>query len=417
MGGVTDATVAHADSSSSARAERMRGIVVIVIAFLGMILSMPTVIGYSIGVFMLSLESSEGWDRANVSLAMTFFSIVMFLMSALAGRLADAVGAARAGGASMLAFGLALVIGSRLVDSVEGLWLFYAVAAVAGIATTPVVLLRPVAANFSARRGIAMGVVLCGVGLGAALVPQFATFVVSREGWRDGYAAFGVAAIVFAPVLWLALREGAAEQAAKNTIGEVASTGGPSLKTAFKEGRFWLLSTISLMGMLGLSGFVSHLIPLARDQGMGAAEAAGVASVLGISSIVGRIGTGLALDRVPGKFVGIAVFSIGATGMLLLASKQVDPLFAAMMIGLTLGAEVDLLAYLVSRYYGLRAFAAIFGWNYGMLSIGALASPIMFALLQQSAGTYSGALFAAATALSFAAFGCLFLGQYARQEE
>jgi hypothetical protein len=123
----------------------------------------------------------------------------------------------------------------------------------------------------------------------------------------------------------------------------------PSLKEALKEGRFWLLLSISLLGMLGLSGFVSHLIPLARDQGMDVGEAATVASILGISSIIGRIGTGFTLDRVPGKFVSVGVFSIGAAGVLLLASEQIDPVFAAMMLGLTLGAEVDLLTYLVSR--------------------------------------------------------------------
>jgi MFS family permease len=104
----------------------------------------------------------------------------MFLMSAIAGRIEDTVGAVRAAGASMLAFGIAFVAGSRLIESIEELWLLYAIAAVGGIATTPVGLLRPVAANFSARRGLAMGIVLCGVGLGAARVPQCATIVVAK---------------------------------------------------------------------------------------------------------------------------------------------------------------------------------------------------------------------------------------------
>ena len=44
-------------------------------------------------------------------------------------------------------------------------------------------------------------------------------------------------------------------------------------------------------------------------------------------------------------------------------------LIAAPLVGLGLGAEVDLVAYLSSRYFGLRSYGAIFGWIWAVFSV------------------------------------------------
>jgi hypothetical protein len=54
---------------------------------------------------------------------------------------------------------------------------------------------------------------------------------------------------------------------------------------------------------------------------------------------------------------GMAILWFGNTGNIALG--------AAFLVGLGMGAESDITAYLVSRYFGLRAFGTAFGHAFG----------------------------------------------------
>ena len=82
------------------------------------------------------------------------------------------------------------------------------------------------------------------------------------------------------------------------------------------------------------------------------------------------------------------------------------------LIGAAAGAEFDILAYLVSRYFGLRAYAKIFGALSGTITLGSGMSPFIYGPILDSAGGYSTLLLVCAIAAAFGSSLMLSLGAY-----
>jgi MFS family permease len=121
---------------------------------------------------------------------------------------------------------------------------------------------------------------------------------------------------------------------------------------------------------------VVHMMPLLRDAGLALPQAAGIASPIGVGVILGRVLIGWAIDRIFAPYIACLVFIATACGCVLLnlGGAQAAPV-AAFLIGFALGAEIDLIAYLTVRDFGLRNCGFIYGSIYSMFSIGAAAGP------------------------------------------
>jgi MFS family permease len=146
---------------------------------------------------------------------------------------------------------------------------------------------------------------------------------------------------------------------------------------------------------------------------MSAAAAAELASLIGLAAIVGRIVTGLTLDWIDRSLPGLLFLCIGGLGVMLLALFGVRfSVVAVLLIGFVVGSEIDLMAYFVSRYFGLRAHAAIFGWNYGMVALGSSIAPLVVGMLRDQRGNYVLGLTMCAASLAIAGFFCAVLGRY-----
>ena len=154
---------------------------------------------------------------------------------------------------------------------------------------------------------------------------------------------------------------------------------------------------------LGVGGLVVHFVPFFTDLGADVVRAAQIASILGLSSVVGRIGVGMLLDRMPAPFVALGALVIAAFGVLLLYlfGLQFAP-FAVALVGLAAGAEVDLVAYLCSRQFGTRAYGTIYGWQYSVFVMGYGFSPFLVGLSRDHFGNYDLALLVSASSVGLA---------------
>jgi predicted MFS family arabinose efflux permease len=95
--------------------------------------------------------------------------------------------------------------------------------------------------------------------------------------------------------------------------------------------------------------------------------------------VVGRLGTGVLLDRFAANWVGATVFLLPILSCALLLFDGTNPLsqsVAAAIFGLTVGAEVDVIAYLVSRHFGLKHFGVFSGAMIGALALGVAFGPL-----------------------------------------
>lgn len=130
-----------------------------------------------------------------------------------------------------------------------------------------------------------------------------------------------------------------------------------------------------------------------RDAGLSPAAAAQIASLMGIGVIIGRVCIGWIIDRLFAPHVAAAIFTITAGGCALLAYGGIEhaPL-AAFLSGFCLGAEVDLLAYLTARYFGLRNYGFLYATIYAFFWISMAAGPALAGKLYDRFGNYHIAL-------------------------
>ena len=378
-------------------------------AAIGLSAGMTATLFYSLGTFIPSLEAEFGWSRGDISLAVTLMTLAVFVSGSAAGRICDRYGAANVGAGSLIAYALGVVLLVATAGSIHLFWALYAVIALLGVGSTPIVLVRPIAAAFEKQRGLALGIALTGAGLAGFWVPQLVAAVTEAAGWRAAYLALAAIATAAAPIVWFGFRS--VPQGRKADPSE-AAVSGMTAAEARRTGRFWLLTVISFAMAAGLGGVVVHLVPLFRDLGADPLAAAGTASLVGLSSVVGRLGIGLLLDRFPAAIVSLAVLALAAVGIALL---RLDGLamgaFAAILLGMAAGAEIDLLAYLTALHFGQRQYGAIYGWQYSVFALGYGLSPFALGKMRDASGDYGTALLVSGLLVGLAALLMLGLRQ------
>lgn len=374
----------------------------VVSAVIGLTTSMNAVMIYSFGSFIDPLNRQFGWDRGSLSLAVSVLTFGVFLSGPIAGKLADRFGAASVGALSLFAYGAAVLAMSLTLTSLPGFLLAYLLIAILGVGSTPIVLVRPITAGFDKRRGLALGIALTGAGLAGFWVPNAVTEAITGFGWQAGYWVIAAAAMVAAPIVWFGFRP-AERRAIASGPSRPAETG-LTLVEARRTPAFWFATLLAVTMALGVGGLIVHLIPLFKDLGADARTAARMASVIGIASAIGRLLIGAALDRFNARLVATVVLLIGAAGIALIGLGGLGTgVVAVALIGLLLGAELDLLAYMASRLFGQKAFGAIYGWFYSMYSIGFGLSPYLIGVSREAFGSYDPALIGSVAFLAIAA--------------
>jgi MFS family permease len=256
--------------------------------------------------------------------------------------------------------------------------------ALLGVGTTPPGFARIVTARFDAGRGLALGCMISGLGIMAISGPIWATWVIQQGGWRAGYGVIaGLVLLLGGGGLWLVHGDRAAHPAPPVRAALDAASGSSALRRPL----FWVMLVGFVAPALFGGGYLLHLISLLTERGIAPATAARVQSLIGVAVLCGRLGSGWALDRFPAPRVAAAAFTVSALGCaLLLQSNLALMSVAALAIGLTIGAELDILAYFVSRYFGLAGFGRLYGLAYGCLIIAGGTSPVLIAWLARLGG-------------------------------
>lgn len=375
----------------------------------------------ALGLFIVPFGLEFGWDRSEVSLALTLFTASLAVSLPAVGRLVDRYGARRVLLPSVVVFGGLLASIPLLVTRLWQLYLVFVLIGSIAAGANALPYLRIIGAWFNRRRGLAFGLAMTGGGLGYAYVPLLLQYLIADHGWRSGYSALALLVLLLAlPLIAFVLKDSPGDlrlHADGDTrvpaAADDATTGlvpGAALRTA----RFWSLFVAFGCVALSLYGCLAHLVPMLADRGMSAMRAAMAASALGITITVSRALVGYLLDRLFAPRVAMVCFVCSALGLVLLATGAIDTraFAAAALVGLSIGAEIDLLAYLVSRYFGLRHFGTIYGFMFAAFLLGTALGPLGYAVLYQSTGSYVLMLWIAVLLMVCAAAIMAFLPAY-----
>lgn len=378
----------------------------VLVAFVGLSLSYAMFTVFSFGTFVGPLENEFGWSRQALALGLTITNITIVIASPLLGGIIDKFGVRRVMLTSIILMGLAVAGMSQIGPHLWQFYALYLLIPLLGAGTLPLSYSRVMITWFSRRRGLALGIALSGFGVGAATIPPLAQWLIDSVGWRDAYLAFAAGILLInLPLTWWLLREhpGAGELAAEVDGNEREADHnssanpryGMTFLQALKKRSFWLVITSFLLVGIGITSIIAHLIPILIGRGLSPETAAYCMSSLGIGLIVGRLASGYLMDRyfapyiaalfLSGLLVGILILASGATGSLVFV--------AAILVGLATGSEISEIAYIVSRYFGVRAFGLIYGVMFAAFQLGSAFGAPALAAYYDRHGHYTGALY------------------------
>lgn len=388
---------------------------IVAVSAIGVSASAGTVVVYAFAVFLKPLTQEFHWTRSQVSLAVSLLNLMVCLGSPVAGRIVDRVGGRRMILPSIALLGATLVSLSFLTGHLWNLYLLYSLAGLVGLGSTSLTYSRVVAGWFDDRRGLALGLTASGIGIGSFVVPPLAQAVISASGWRQGYFVLGVIMFLVPLPLQALFLHDAPRAARPEPHDHPQSSAG-----AFRTRVFWQMLIQFFLVSACVNGAVSHLAALLTDRGTPPQAAALAISVFGVSGFAGRIFTGYLVDRFFAPYVMVVMFGGAAIALLLLAGGATGPLatLAAVLMGFGVGAEADVMPYLVSRYFGLRALGELFGYLFSAYTLGVAVGPLLMGAGFDSTGSYTRPLTILAIALLAATAATLTLPGYteARQK-
>jgi MFS family permease len=367
---------------------------------------------YTLGVFVKPVSAEFGWTREAVQWGFAVQMFGMVVVGWLFGLAVDRYGARRVALLSQVGLAVALAGLSLVGDSLVHWYAAWFLVALLGAGTSPITWTRGIAGWFDRARGAALGLGLLGTGITGLVAPPLVTAIVEAYGWRAGYLALGASVILIAlPLIWWLFRD--REQAA--TAAPLALEG-VSRAGAFRNYRFWVMLVVFALVTFGVGGLIPSLVPLLTDRGLTPAEAAGYASLAGLAVIVGRVAAGFLLDRFWAPAVAVGFLVLPAASCLVLAQGGVQsPVvigLAAAFAGLAAGAEFDLVAFMVTRYFGMRHYGVIYAVQLvGLLFAGGLAPPL-FGRIYDTTGSYDAMLLACAAIFILSPLLLLTLGRY-----
>src|SRR5580693_2803968 len=333
---------------------------VVLAACLGVMAGFGSLFVYTFSVFVKPLAAEFGWSREAISSGFAIAAVTLGVISPLLGRWIDRFGPRRIILVCMTIYVCAIASLSLLRS---GLWQFYATCFVLGVVGNGAAHLaysRSISTWFQRRLGMALAFVMVGAGLGAMILPVIAQAIISRSGWRAAYLSLGSLALLLGlPLSWRYIFE--RRRVLRDSVPVAHS--GLTWQQGLRSFAFWIIVAILFVSSISMNGAITHLSALLTDRGIAATDAAICASVLGGSSVLGRLGVGWLLDRFFGARVALVVNLITAAGIFLLAhaSSFSAGCLAAALIGIGAGGEAAITPYLLTRYFGLRAFSTLYG--------------------------------------------------------
>jgi len=349
---------------------------------------------YTQGLFIEAWIADFGWTRAQASLGILGSTLALAAVLPFIGSIVDRYGLVTPVMISLLGLSLAYVLLGMFVQSIATFVILAMLQAILGSASSPLAYTRAINAVFNKQRGLALGVALSGAGVAATFGPTLISNAIDAFGWRGAYYAMALFTLVVGAVIILVLSRLNGAKTAVNIDMEAANR---DFLVAKASRTYWTIMAAIFCLSLGLGGLMIHFVPILLDVGFPTNAAVKIAGVIGIAVVLGRLLVGFAVDRIFAPRVAIAILLACISGVLALALLgSVVAVPAAFVIGFSVGAEVDLIGYLVARYFGMHAYGQIYGRQYSTFLIATGLSPVILGAVRDATGTYTASLFTAA---------------------
>ncbi|MCX7864125.1 MAG: MFS transporter [Novosphingobium sp.] len=368
----------------------------------------------AMSAFMGPMAAEFGWSRTLLSAGTSISSIVTMLLAPVLGILVDRYGTRRIA-LPGVAFSALIVVAMATNTGSGGYWLaLWLIYALAGLMVNTPVWAQAVSSVFERSRGMALAIALAGATAAHATIPPMSFFLIDAFGWRLAFVVLGGGLGTIAWIICFAMFFDARDRArmmqarlGKGEAGELTSQiAGLTLAEAWRSTALWRIG-ISILVIMALTiGFLVHQIEILVSAGVSREQAAWLAGLAGAMGIVGKLVTGVLIDRFPGNWVGGLTMSTAGIAFAMLIGGIATPaliVIAMMVNGYTGGAKLQITSYLTAQFAGMRNFGKIYGAISSLVAVGSGIGPILAGLIYDGTGSYQLFLIGGAIALLMSA--------------
>lgn len=351
------------------------------------------------GLFMQPLQDEFGWNRTLLSSGTSIAVIFTAVLGPFFGALVDRFGTRRLTLPGLALTTLAIASFSLLNGTAAmwiGLWSFFGIVSVSIKSTAWT---AAVVGVFEKSRGLALAVTLGGTALSQTIVPPLGNYLIEEFGWRAAFVwlALGwggitmlLCVLFFFDVNDARRRESRAARAAGRPEA-AASLPGLTVHQALRDSALWRVAISNFIVMLLTMGLAVHLFPILTDAGVSRSDAAWLVALGGIAGIVGKLVTGVLVDRFRPNWIGAFTLGIAAVVFLFLMNGVTSPtlIVAAMIInGYTAGTKTQITAFLTAGYSGMKNFGTIYGFMSALMALASGVGPLLAGRIYDVTGGY-----------------------------
>lgn len=344
---------------------------------------------YVTTIFGPFLIKEFGWSLSQFALVGLAVLPTIFVLP-FVGRITDRHGVRVAASIGVVGLPLCMIAFSLMTG---GFWLYFALyCAMLMVAsfTSPIVYTRLIAADFDRARGLALTIATVTPALLGAIAAPLLTWFIELTDWRMGYRLLAGFMALSGVAVLLLIPPQVPQPAAPAASPGRADRG--VFRAILASPIFWIIFAGMVLCTLGGALHASQMGVMLRDNGLDSVAAASMITVYGIGTILGRIACGLALDRFSTPIVACVSMMLPAFGFALLATPYDTALVigaAMMLVGISVGAEADLVSYLVARYFGLNIFSTALSLIYLGFYLAGFAGALVLSATLQATGTFS----------------------------
>lgn len=355
------------------------------------ILGLTYTVVHSFSIFFVALLKEFGWSRSITAGAISLFWVLHGIIGPFAGIMVDRFGSRRVFLLGALLWGTGLVL-SSFTHSWWQFYIFFGVITAMGAAFTGWVPNTTVIQNwFTEKRGLAMGIVSSGIGIGIFVYAPSIQHLINRVGWRMTYRimAFFIPLIIMSMAIIFLKKppQTTPFHSAENetlhavpkdalVIDEEWASRSWTLRQAVLTKQFWLLTVSFFFGSLTNQSILTHHVAFFVDKGLEALFASYIVGMIGIVSIVGKIFWGVLSDRIGREATYTLVTACSICGMLLLivfaiVSSSSIPYIYAVLFGMGYAGIATLPALIAADFFEGATYGSIFGTLFVFSGVGA----------------------------------------------
>jgi MFS family permease len=344
---------------------------IVAASFLSLLVSAGPINIYAFGTFIGPITKEFNLSVGDFSSALYATGLFNALSVFLIGFALDRFGVRKVQIIGLPLFAASVFLYSQMTASLPVIFAVFAIAGFFGAAQTPVPYSAAITQWFDRERGLALGFACAGVGAGVVFIQWFAPMLMVNYGWRGAYMGLAVLVMVmgFVPnLLFMRDRPDLVENGRVSTD----HLPGVSVGEALRDYRFWVLLVAFTLAVATINGIILHVVPMLTQRGMDRLDAIRAVQAAGLAIICGRAFSGWFLDRFWGPLVTFVFFGCSIVGMGVLVSGATGGMgtLGALLCGVGIGAEVDIMGFMLSRYFGQRNYGKIYGIVFAAFNIG-----------------------------------------------